>query len=199
LADADETNTPVQPAHLFSIKGRIGRLRYACWTLVLWGLCFVVELVINVALRLLPGFTVSMDAYHKSILIWITIGPVIPFFIMHFLLATKRNHDMNSSGLICLVACILMAPFAILVWAASPSTKKTNRYGSPPPPVSYGVKIGGSIGIFLIVAVAVGSALTVVVHAYQGKRVRSHSVVQVQPHGTQNYYSELNCRYLSAG
>ena len=73
----------------------------------------------------------------------------------------QRSHDMNLSGWWSIAAFI---PLIGLVWIFKGGTPGANRWGAPPPPDGWGVRIFGLIGPIVFV---VGVLAAVAIPAYQ--------------------------------
>jgi len=116
---------------LTNTKGRIGRLRFFLYTMILTflGAAFAG------ALTLIP-----------------TLGPILAgiayilIFVFSIFLTIQRCHDFNATGW---WALIMLIPLVSLVFYFIPGTKGSNRFGYQPPPNSKAVKIG----VFLIIGV----------------------------------------------
>jgi uncharacterized membrane protein YhaH (DUF805 family) len=116
---------------VFSFNGRIGRLRYLAWTLVMMfvfiGLTSIAALGSNLS-----------QAFGALLLIAVALGTVA----VSVMIATQRLHDIGWTGWLLLVNLIPLAGsvFALLMLVV-PGSQGVNRYGPPPPANSPSVTI----------------------------------------------------------
>ncbi|VVQ14103.1 hypothetical protein PS918_05677 [Pseudomonas fluorescens] len=141
----------------FSVEGRIGRLRFLAWTLVL----SLVTLPIVGVLALIGLGLVSSDSTTGLI-----IGGIFAFFlfltfvIVSILFTVQRLHDIGWSGWLWLLNLVpFVGSFFPLVIMVMPGNTGTNRYGPPPPPNSTAVKVLCSLWIVFIGLFFVGAML----------------------------------------
>ncbi|AWY41510.1 DUF805 domain-containing protein [Pseudomonas putida] len=132
----------------FSVEGRIGRLRFLAWTMVL----SLVTLPIVGVFALIGLGLVSSDSTTGLI-----IGGIFAFFlflaflIISILFTVQRLHDIGWSGWLWLLNLVpFVGSFFPLVITVVPGNTGTNRYGPPPPPNSTAVKVLCSLWIVLI-------------------------------------------------
>jgi uncharacterized membrane protein YhaH (DUF805 family) len=95
------------PIRVFSVSGRIGRLRYTGYTV---GLTFLFYLVLGVLSALLGTM---LDKH--TISNFITLIPLLGFLCMlvvNLTLTIQRCHDFNASGWLSLILLIPFAPIA---------------------------------------------------------------------------------------
>lgn len=134
----------------FSVTGRIGRLRYLAWSLVimvaaagLFGVAAVIMAVSSTAGLLCMGL----------------IG--IGMLVVSVQIGIQRLHDFGWSGWLILLNLVpflgSLFPFVMLLM---PGSREVNHYGSPPPPNSRSVKVLAALWLVLIVSGLV-AALTV--------------------------------------
>ncbi len=133
---------------LFSAQGRIGRLRYLAyvtgWSLLLY-------LVIGVAALLGETLGMALVLLAYAAMIWFGV-----------LCAIKRCHDCGYSGWWSLSAFI---PLIGLIWFVLPGDKVANRFGPPPPPNTWGVRL---LGLILPLIFIAGILAAIAIPAYQG-------------------------------
>lgn len=141
----------------FSVEGRIGRLRFLAWTLVL----SLVTLPIVGVFALIGLGLVSGDSTTGLI-----IGGIFAFFlflafvIVSILFTVQRLHDIGWSGWLWLLNFVpFVGSFFPLVIMVVPGNTGANRYGPPPPPNSTAVKVLCSLWIVLIGLIFVGAML----------------------------------------
>ena len=141
----------------FSVEGRIGRLRFLAWTMVL----SLVTLPIVGVFALLALGLVSGDSTTGLI-----IGGIFAFFlfvaflIVSILFSVQRLHDIGWSGWLWLLNLVpFVGSFFPLVIMVVPGNTGTNRYGPPPPPNSTAVKVLCSLWIVFFALIFVGGML----------------------------------------
>ncbi|WP_160108071.1 DUF805 domain-containing protein [Pseudomonas izuensis] len=141
----------------FSVDGRIGRLRFLAWTMVL----SLITLPIVGVFALIGLGLVSGDSTAGLI-----IGGIFAFFlflafvIVSALFSVQRLHDIGWSGWLWLLNFVpFVGSFFPLVIMVMPGNAGANRYGPPPPPNSTAVKVLCSLWIVFIGLVFVGAML----------------------------------------
>lgn len=141
----------------FSVEGRIGRLRYLAWSMVL----SLVALPIVSVFALIGLGLVSADSTTGLI-----IGGLLAFFlflgfaIVGILFSIQRLHDIGWSGWLWLLTLVpFVGSFFPLVIMVVPGNTGANRYGPPPPPNSTAVKVLCSLWIVFIGLFFVGGML----------------------------------------
>lgn len=160
------TNDPgVQPVRLFSAKGRIGRLRYLSYSLAGY--------LVMVLGAILLG-AVAGAAGQASAAGWLGVGAAIPYLVFMVLLTIQRSHDMGWSGWSALLAFI---PLVGLIWIINSGTRDKNRFGSPPPPNTTLVKIGGLM-FPLILLIGILAAIALPAYKDYTKRAKAAQVVK---------------------
>ncbi|MCX4219113.1 MULTISPECIES: DUF805 domain-containing protein [Pseudomonas] len=145
---------PLKP---FGAEGRIGRLRYLAWSMVL----SLVTLPIVSVFALIGLGLVSADSTTGLI-----IGGLLAFFlflafaIIGILFSIQRLHDIGWSGWLWLLTLVpFVGSFFPLVIMVVPGNTGANRYGPPPPPNSTAVKVLCSLWIVFIGLFFVGGML----------------------------------------
>lgn len=127
---------------LFSPDGRIGRLRYFFYSLVLPFLVFwVLAAVAGQTSKV--GQTGQIFGY---IILAAAIGAAV--FLL-FQLTVQRCHDFNVSGWL---AALILIPFGNIIFWLIPGSKSINRYGEPPEPTSKWVKIAAYVLFITLIA-----------------------------------------------
>ncbi|MBH3339670.1 DUF805 domain-containing protein [Pseudomonas mendocina] len=116
---------------VFSVNGRIGRVRYLGWTMAML-LCMLPMLL------LFAGASAISSVLGTLIM---GVG-VIAMIVIGVFIGVQRLHDMGWSGWLWLLnfVPVVGSVFALLMLII-PGTQGANRYGPPPPPNSTGVKI----------------------------------------------------------
>jgi len=138
----------------FGIEGRIGRLRYLAWSLVL-------------ILASMPLFGVAAGLLAVSEvlggLVMLALG--IGVLVVAVMFGVQRLHDIGWSGWLLLVTLVpLVGGVFTLLMYIIPGSSEANRYGSPPPPNSTAVKVLawlwlGVIAIAIVAAIALPAML----------------------------------------
>ncbi|WP_431256907.1 DUF805 domain-containing protein [Roseateles chitinivorans] len=134
--------------NVFGIQGRIGRLRYLAYLMA--GM-----LVYGILSRVVIA---AAGEDERTI---ITVASVLWLGLLwfHVITGVKRCHDLGISGW---WSASLIVPLIMLVWAFVPGRKRANRFGPPPPPNNWGVRI---LGLLLPILYA-GVILSVAIPAY---------------------------------
>jgi uncharacterized membrane protein YhaH (DUF805 family) len=119
---------------VFSVSGRIGRVRYI-------GYSFLIGFVVFLIGGMLSPFTLGI-----SLVLAFVVG-----IVLQFMLTIQRCHDFNMSGWLSL---IIIVPLAQFVFWVVPGTEKENRWGKKPPPNTSSTIVLALVvplvGIFLI-------------------------------------------------
>ncbi|WHS61049.1 DUF805 domain-containing protein [Pseudomonas sp. G2-4] len=146
----------------FSFEGRIGRLRFLAWTMVL---TLVMLPVIGVAFWFSLSWLIASNSLAAMIvggLAGVAIALAFAFVSLQF--NVQRLHDVGWSGWLWLLNLVpfvgSLFPFVLM---CMPGNAGANRYGAPPPPNSTAVKVLSSLWvvmIVLIIAAAVGGAFS---------------------------------------
>lgn len=163
-SNVDDVSTDaVQEVRIFSIQGRIGRLRYLAYT-------SVGSFAILLAAGMLAGIlSVFLGPLVTPIIVMLAYIPLIIFSVMMMI---QRSHDMDWSGWMCFLSII---PFAGLIWLFKSGTQGENTYGAPPPPNTLAVKILAFAPFVLIAVLA-----AVAIPAYQDYVQRVQDMQQGQ-------------------
>lgn len=139
----------------FSIEGRIGRLRFLAWSMVL----SLVTIAVVGVFALIALALVSTDSTAGLI-----VGGILAFVLcVVFLIATilisvQRLHDVGWSGWLWLLNLVpFVGSFFPLLLVVLPGAGVANRYGAPPPPNSTAVKVLSSLWLVLIALMIVGA------------------------------------------
>ena len=160
VADVIEQGVGFQPVRLWPPNGRIGRLRMLAYGATLYAAFFAV----SSALGVVAGLTQSPSA---------TLAAGIVAFVFYLVGATilliQRSHDMNLSGWWSIAA---MIPLVGLVWLFKGGTPGVNRWGAPPPPNGWVVRV---VGLIFPIVVVVGIVAAVALPAYVAYATRAQS------------------------
>ena len=138
----------------FSFEGRIGRLRYLAWTMVL----MLVTLGIGAVLGIFGLALISTDSSAGLIL-----GGLLAFILIVVLgfvsiqFSVQRLHDIGWSGWLWLLTLVpFVGSFFPFVMMIMPGNNTANRYGSPPPPNSTAVKVLSALWLVFVAILFIG-------------------------------------------
>ncbi|MBS7664189.1 DUF805 domain-containing protein [Pseudomonas lalucatii] len=145
-ATVAEALPPVGELNVFSLDGRIGRLRYLAWSLMLTlafaGVMAVVAIAATVS-DLLGGL--------------LTLGVVLGMLVVSVQIGAQRLHDIGWSAWLLLLNLVpVVNSIFWLLMLVVPGSTGANRYGPPPPANGLAVKL--LAGLFL--ALLLGGLLT---------------------------------------
>ncbi|WP_448109524.1 DUF805 domain-containing protein [Pseudomonas azerbaijanoccidentalis] len=139
----------------FGVEGRIGRLRFLAWSMVL----SLITIAVVAVFALVGLALVSSDSTAGLI-----VGGILAFFlclgflIVSIMISVQRLHDIGWSGWLWLLNLVpFVGSFFPLVMLAMPGTNVANRYGAPPPPNNTAVKVLSSLWVVLIALMIVGA------------------------------------------
>ncbi|QXI27981.1 DUF805 domain-containing protein [Pseudomonas vanderleydeniana] len=151
-ANVADTLPTFGPLKVFTLNGRIGRLRYLAWSMTAALATFS---LLAILIGILKGATFFTGL--------VVIVAVAFYILLTIQIAVQRLHDIGWSGwtwLLMLVPFIgYVFPFILMFY---PGNASANRYGAPPPPNSTAVKIlsiGATLFVFLIgMAIGMGAS-----------------------------------------
>ncbi len=149
---ADTENGATQPVYIFAWRGRIGRLRFLAYSMLMY-------IIAGVLSAIVAGIAGATHAAGADTIINVVAYPVSIGLIM--LVTIQRSHDMGYTGWSALLALI---PVVGLIWVFKAGTDGANEYGPPPVPNSLGVKLAALV--FPAVAV-IGILAAIALPAYQ--------------------------------
>jgi uncharacterized membrane protein YhaH (DUF805 family) len=139
----------------FTTDGRIGRLRYLAWSMVLMLAC-------------LPLFGIAGGFFAASEilggLLMVVVG--IAVAVVGIMIGVQRLHDIGWSGWLLLVTLvpIVGGVFSLLMFII-PGSTAANRFGPPPPPNSRAVKI---LALLWVAIIVIGIVAAIALPAYMG-------------------------------
>ncbi len=156
---------------VFSMKGRLGRLRYLAYG-------FGVALVGQLLLAMMGGMGAALQSDTGNIMSLVGIGVVyIAMTVISIMLAVQRLHDLDKTGWLYL---LILVPLVNIIFGLymlfARGTQTTNRFGNPPPPNTTGVVIAAWLLIFVFVG---GIVAAITIPAYNDYVQRSQAV-QIQ-------------------
>jgi uncharacterized membrane protein YhaH (DUF805 family) len=169
VRDLAPAETAYQPIQLWSIKGRMGRLRYLLYATVASMLAGIANIFVTLLASVLvtsaglPWWTLMV----LPSLVWLACT------VFTVMLLVQRSHDMGWSGWTLLAALI---PLVGLLWLFKAGTPGENRYGAPPPPNTTGVKVFAWILLVFAVLTVVSLMAAVSLPAYQQYVKRAQAV-----------------------
>ncbi len=155
---------------VFSIEGRIGRLRYLAYTFFSMSvLMFVIGIVAAIAVpTLAPTGGLGIMG---SILMIVFYLPVI---VVSLIIAKRRLNDLNQSGWLSLLLIVPLVNFFFgLYLLFAGGTQGTNNYGLRPSKNSTLVILGLLLPVVIIAVLA-----AVAIPAYQKYSARAKAVVE---------------------
>jgi len=159
----------------FSVEGRIGRLRFLAWTMVLSLVALpIVGVFALIALGLVSGDSTTGLIIGGILAVFLFIG----FMIVSILFSVQRLHDIGWSGWLWLLNLVpFVGSFFPLVIMVVPGNTGANRYGPPPPPNSTAVKVLCSLWIVFFALIFAGGLLggfSAVQEEYESNLESSH-------------------------
>ncbi|KRP42597.1 Uncharacterized membrane protein YhaH, DUF805 family [Pseudomonas libanensis] len=133
---------------VFTINGRIGRLRYLAWTLAL-----TVAMLVAAGIISTVGFAVATASPTIAIILGSLLGFAlfVGLVVVSVQIGVQRLHDLGWSGWLYLLNLVPLvnSVFPILLLVL-PGNAGANQYGAPPPPNSTAVKILASLWLAFI-------------------------------------------------
>lgn len=181
-AAVGETVTGFAPLKPFSFQGRIGRLRFLAWTMVLT----LVTLGLGTLLALTGLAVFSADSSGGLILAGLLAFVLIAalgFVSIQF--SVQRLHDIGWSGWLWLLNLVpFVGSFFPFVMMIMPGNTVANRYGAPPPPNSNAVKVLSCLWVVFIALVFIGGlagGLSAIQDEYQNATQSAYESDSVSP------------------
>lgn len=128
---------------VFTTNGRIGRLRYLAWSLVM-----------TLAAAGLLGIAAAGFAIADTVGILLMSLVFIGLLVVSVQIGVQRLHDIGWSGWLFLLNLVpIVGSVFPLLMLIIPGTASTNRYGPPQPPNSTAVKVLASLWLALLVLI----------------------------------------------
>lgn len=153
-AAVTESAGTTQPVRVFSVSGRIGRLRYIAYGFGFYVLLALIGTILATVMGSAGGVAI--------VAMWLAM------LVIGFMLTMQRCHDFDMSGWL---ALLFLVPLVNLMFWFIPGTDGPNRYGPPTPPNSAGV-----IVVVCVVPVLVflgGIMAAIAIPAYQDYTLRA--------------------------
>ena len=157
-APVAEAADAFQPVKLFSISGRIGRVRY-----------FVYGTGMYILIAIAAAGLAALIGTAAMVVMWIAL------LTIWFMLAIQRSHDFNTTGWLSL---LVVVPLVNLIFLFIPGTDGPNDYGPPPPPNSTRVVV--CAWLVPVGAALIGILAAVSIPAYQDYQKRAQQKVLQQ-------------------
>lgn len=141
-----QTWPEVGELNVFTVQGRIGRLRYLAWSMVLMFVALIM-------------FAVCMTLMSMSLITGGLFGAVatVVFLVVSIQIGAQRLHDAGWSAWLLLLNLVpfVGSVFPFLMMAV-PGNTGPNQYGAPQPPNSKGVKILAALWVPAMIIIVVG-------------------------------------------
>ena len=154
-ADVAERVPEYAPLKPFGVEGRIGRLRFLAWSMVLSLVTIAVVGVFALSALALVSTDSTAGLIVGGILAFVLC---VAFLIATILISVQRLHDVGWSGWLWLLNLVpFVGSFFPLLLVVLPGSGVANRYGAPPPPNSTAVKVLSSLWLVLIALMIVGA------------------------------------------
>ncbi|WP_223480070.1 MULTISPECIES: DUF805 domain-containing protein [unclassified Pseudomonas] len=142
----------------FGVEGRIGRLRYLAWTMVLTLVMLGVGSVVAI-------FAIALIASDSTA--GLIVGGLVAIFlgiaiaVVSIQISVQRLHDIGWSGWTWLLNLVpFVGSFFSLAIMCVPGNTIANRYGPPPPPNTTAVKVLSSLWVVFIAIIFFVGVLT---------------------------------------
>ncbi|WP_110951633.1 DUF805 domain-containing protein [Pseudomonas bohemica] len=134
---------------VFTLQGRIGRLRYLAWTMVL---SFVGMLLAALCFGVL-----SMSLIAGGLLGTVLL---VAFIVVSIQMGAQRLHDAGWSAWLLLLNLVpVVGGFFPLLMMVVPGNAGPNRYGAPPPKNTRSVKILAALWVVFLALIFVGALM----------------------------------------
>lgn len=131
----------------FGVTGRIGRLRYLAWSLVL-------ILVMAPAL----GIAALGMGISDTVGIILIAGVTLAMVVVSVQIGVQRLHDIGWSGWLYLLNLVpIVGSVFPLLMLLIPGNASANRYGPPQPPNSTAVKVLASLWLVILLLVVIAA------------------------------------------
>jgi uncharacterized membrane protein YhaH (DUF805 family)/Tfp pilus assembly major pilin PilA len=144
---------------VFSVSGRIGRVRYLAYSIGL-------SLLVFLGLGIIAAIAAAVMGDPSVAIVVVALG-YFAAILIQFLPAIQRSHDMNVTGWLSL---IVLVPFGTLVFLFAPGTRGENNYGLRPPPNGVGVIL---VACLLPLFFVGGILAAIAIPAYQDYTIRA--------------------------
>lgn len=164
LLQHDGSAATYEPA-VFSLSGRIGRVRYLAYTCLLG---FTALIIANIVFAF-----VSFDK-RSTVSPLVAIVACIPIFAVVIVTGVRRLNDMNLSGWWAVINLVPLICMLFWLWLAlKRGDAVKNRYGRAPSGNGLGVVIAASLVTPIVALSVVGVVAAVAIPAYQSYMLKS--------------------------
>lgn len=157
----------------FSVKGRLGRVRYMGYLAALLLAVWLGSALVGVlAAVIMPSHKGAVPPLMIAFMVLLYVATTVG----GFMLAIQRIHDFDTSGWLSLLLLvpIINGVFGIALWFI-PGTKGSNRFGKQTPSNGVGVTIMAIVlPLFLVAYIGIISAIAI--PAYQQYVKRAHEM-----------------------
>lgn len=140
---------------VFTVNGRIGRVRYIAYSTALFMVWLVAFLVLGGAIAVATGGSQGALMAVMGLFYLVSIAGA-------FIMTIRRAHDMGHSGWMSL---LMLVPLVSLWFLFAPGTPSTNEYGPKPVPNTTGVIVAAFSPILF--AFVIGILAAIAIPAYQ--------------------------------
>lgn len=167
-AEVGETTPMFGELKVFTVNGRIGRVRYLGWSMAM-------ILIGILAYGIAAGVMTALPILGGILMIPLAIAAVA----VSVMIGVQRLHDIGWSGWLWLLnfVPVVGSVFALLMLVV-PGTQDANRYGPPPPPNSGGVI---ALAWSCLLVPLLGILAAIALPAYQGYVERAEQAQQQVP------------------
>jgi uncharacterized membrane protein YhaH (DUF805 family) len=158
---------------VFSVQGRIGRLRFLAWTLV--SLLVAAAVAGVIAISLFTGEQFMLGGLFGMV-------AVLAYLYVNITISVQRLHDLGWSGWLWLLNLVpLVASVFPILMMVMPGNTGANRYGAPAPPNSTAVKVLSSLWLVLLALFlvnAITGGLAILPQEYESSSYSSYESVE---------------------
>lgn len=154
VADDTTAADEVQPIHLWSARGRMGRVRYFAYPTI-------ATLVFYLLMVVVVGIATAMGAIGFGI--FLAAVAAIALSVLATFWGIQRCHDLDWSGWWVLLWFVPIANFIfwLLLLLFIPGTPGVNRYGAPPPPNKGALWLAvGAVGAIFVIGILAAIAIS---------------------------------------
>lgn len=158
LSALSEGTGTYQPK-VFSMDGRIGRLRYLAYAMG-------VSMLLSIAAFLVVGIIIAIVKPGQAGMMVLFGIAYIPSVVISFVMAIRRLNDMNKSGWLSLLSLVPLVNVGFALWIIfGRGDERANQYGPPPCANSNGVIAACFAPIVLVFVIGILAAISI--PAYQ--------------------------------
>lgn len=164
VADIVDESAEFEEPSFLTWRGRIGRLRYLAY--------FMGAYLVYGVLMAVSGAATAVDT-GGIFGILVLLAGTLAFSVFVFMAAIQRAHDMDWSGWMVLLFFVPLVNFVVgLIFLFKGGTKHRNRFGAPPTPNTWGVRI---LACILPAIALVGIIAAVSLPAYKNYQDRARA------------------------